>query len=213
MSQKTKYAIYVTIITIIMMVSYYFVIYTPTPQGVVLVREPIEEQYIIETKEHTQVYVQQYTQNQLQKIKVHITGEVINPGVYELYYGSRVINVVELAGGSTYRADLDKINLAGVVTDGQQIRIPKIGEINQGNSTTDSTYVQNNYNETASGIININTATREQLITLPNIGPARADTIISHREINGPFRQIEDIKDVGGIGMAIFESLRMLITV
>ncbi len=143
-------------------------------------------------------------------IMVHISGEIYNPGLVELPYGSRVIDAVNLAGGLKKEADLDKINLAKKLSDEEKIYIPKVGE--DINPIEDFTGVQTGVqNDSINGKININTCTKEQLMSLPGIGEVLAGRILEYREQN-QFKNIEDIKNVSGIGEKKFESIKELIT-
>lgn len=135
---------------------------------------------------------------------VHICGEVKNPGVYELPEGSRIFEAVEAAGGLTAQAAESSMNLAEKITDGMQIVILSREEMEMQESAA---------RETASGLVNINTASREQLMTLPGIGESRADDIIRYREESGGFQTIEDIKKVSGIKDAAFQKIKDSITV
>lgn len=135
---------------------------------------------------------------------VHICGEVENPGVYELPEGSRIFEAVEAAGGFTEQAAESSMNLAGKITDGMQIVILSQDEMRIQESAAE---------EAAAGRININTASREQLMTLPGIGEARADDIIRYREESGGFQTIEDIKKVSGIKDAAYQKIKDSITV
>lgn len=136
-------------------------------------------------------------------ILVHVAGAVKYPGVYELPPGSRVRDAVEKAQPNN-DADVNLLNLAAVVTDGQKIVVPRQGEtVSQPGPGSPG----------SSPLVNINTATLEELDRLPGIGPALAQRIIRYRETNGRFRVPEDIKNVSGIGEAKFEQLKDLITV
>ncbi|WP_353097137.1 helix-hairpin-helix domain-containing protein [Tissierella praeacuta] len=139
-------------------------------------------------------------------IMVHISGQVYNSGIIELEIGSRLIDAVNLAGGLKKDADIDKINLAKKLEDEEKIYIPKIGEelINDAIVTTDS--------KENSGKININTCTKEELVSLPGIGDVIAGRIIEYRETN-TFKSIDDIKNVSGIGDKKFEGIKELIIV
>ncbi|SES66349.1 helix-hairpin-helix domain-containing protein [Anaerobranca gottschalkii] len=137
-------------------------------------------------------------------IYVHVSGHVLNPGVYQLLSGSRVYQAIGLAGGPTEEGDIQKLNLAQIVQDGQKIIVP--GEKDEG---TDS-----NFNLSSDlGKININTAPSELLQTLPGIGPAKTQAIIDYRQKNGAFTKIEDIQKVSGIGPATFNQIKDKITV
>lgn len=136
------------------------------------------------------------------EVVVHIAGAVVNSGVYRLPEGSRVIDALEAAGGGTPDADLDALNLAEVLVDGRRYYVP----------TVEETAAGANPSRVAPAKININLATQAELETLPGIGPALASRIIAYRETNGPFRRIEDVKRVPGIGDKRFEELKDLIT-
>ena len=139
-------------------------------------------------------------------IYVHICGAVINPGVYQVPAGTRVYQALELAGGSSDDAYLSGINLADKLADGQKVYIPAEGENAEGILSTDSGGVQ-------SVMVNINTASEAQLMTLPGIGQSRAKDIINYRVKNGLFESIDDIMKVSGIKEAAFEKIKDLIKV
>ncbi len=158
--------------------------------------------------------------NNEEKVVVHVIGEVNNPGVVTLPEGSRIIDAINKAGGKTEEADLSKINLAFIVEDGTQIYIPRINEnLNQVNLISDGAGIgviinDSNLEENELEVkVNINTANKEKLETLPGIGETTAQKIIDYREANGKFKTIEDIKNVSGIGETKYESLKDKITV
>ncbi|HAJ95427.1 MAG TPA: hypothetical protein DCP02_04245 [Actinobacteria bacterium] len=147
-------------------------------------------------------------------LKVHICGEVNDPGVYETEKGSRIIDLIDIGGGKTEHACLDALNLAQKVSDGQRIYIPSEEEV------TDGSYLEgSNPGGSLSGdneyskIININTAASGRLEELPGIGPVTAENIIKYREKYGPFEKKEQLMDVSGIGPKKFEKVRDLIDV
>ena len=147
-------------------------------------------------------------------IMVHMIGAVYSPGVYEVPYGSRVFQVLDLAGGHTGEADLELINLVAVVHDGLQIRIPAIGDEPQeipheGQPSQGTTTAS----VAADGRVNINLANLTELQTLPGIGPVIAQNIIDFRDANGRFNSIEDLLNVQRIGAATFENIRDRVTV
>lgn len=155
-------------------------------------------------------------------IAVYVTGEVVNPGVYAVPAGERLTNVVELAGGATENADLDRVNLAAYVSDAAHYRIPAIGEASDGAANTaggdgtvsDVTGAANDGAAPACAVpVNINTATAECLETLPGIGSVRAQSIVAYREQAGPFVAADGITAVSGIGDGIYGRVADMITV
>ena len=142
---------------------------------------------------------------QEETITVHITGEIKYPGVVVLKNGDRIVDAIEAAGGETENADLDRVNLAYVLNDGDKIYIPnKNEEEEKGNIIT----TENEIGQEKKITININTATLEELIKLPGIGEATANKIIEYRKQNGKFQNIEELKNVPGIGNSKFENLK-----
>jgi len=140
-------------------------------------------------------------------VTVHISGAVMRPSVYTLPAGSRVLAVLEAAGGALEGADLERVNLARTLNDGEQVHI-----FAQGDQTPP--VVSSGYSVAPSSTtVNINTATQAELETLPGIGPVKAGDIIAYRTQNGPFKTIEDLLGVKGIGTKTFESLESLIRV
>lgn len=137
------------------------------------------------------------------KLIVDISGCVKKPGVYEFEDGTRLHDVIQQAGGLTEEADIDAINQAEVVTDGQKILIPEKLETMDGAEST--TFTQN---AVSNGKININQADSTTLQEIPGIGPATADKIIQYRDANGRFQSIEDLKNVSGIGDKTFEKMK-----
>lgn len=158
------------------------------------------------------------------KIKIYITGQIKNQGVYEVKENSRIADIIQEAGGLTDDANIDSLNLAYMVEDGMKIYIPKKGEkenniqddtniyVSDKNNTTDKVSENNKTND-KNQKININTATQTELETLPGIGTSTALKIITHRKENGKFNSIEDIKKVSGIGESKYEKIKTLIKV
>ena len=143
---------------------------------------------------------------------VHITGAVVDPGVYSQPPGSRVMDAIQAAGGLTTDADSTLINLAKMVEDGMQIWVPKqlVGDLERINP---GKLEENPVAGNLGALININTATQTELETLPGIGPVTAEAIIQYRQENGPFSEIQGIQAVSGIGPVTFEKIREFITV
>src|SRR5690554_6299146 len=141
-----------------------------------------------------------------EKILVHVAGEVLNSGVYELESGARVIDALMAAGGATSLANLDIINLAAPISDGEKIYIPSVIEkINQFNQNSSFTSYSSGG---SSGKININTADASELQKLSGIGPGKAKSIIDYRNKNGPFKSVDDLLNVSGIGEKTLEKIR-----
>ncbi|WP_353894327.1 helix-hairpin-helix domain-containing protein [Proteinivorax hydrogeniformans] len=159
-----------------------------------------EQQVNIESKE--QLLEKQDDDVPVERIIVHVSGEVKKPGVYQLTEGDRVIDAIDKAGGATKEGDKNALNLAAFIYDGDKITIPKEGESPQIESESSST-----------GRININRATEQELQELNGIGASRAEAITQYREDNGPFSSPEDIKNVSGIGPAIFNQIKEDISV
>ena len=154
---------------------------------------------------------------------VHVAGAVKNPGVYDVPSSSRVIDAIEKAGGATENADLDQINLAEYVSDGQKIEVPSFKRddtlsnyqlitdkfnLEKSNSTEEKSA-----EKSKSSLVNINTADSSELQSLPGIGPTIAKSIVEYREKNGNFETIEDLKNVTRIGDKTFDKLKDSITV
>ena len=177
-------------------------------------------------------------------VRVHVAGAVNNPGVYTLPAQGRAVDAIAAASGAAADADLDRVNLAGALSDGVQIYVPHRGETaapaqiqpnggtaNAGQANAANGVAQNGASHggtqpqpartlTASGNaqkgstpVNINTATAEELQSLPRIGPAMAQRIIAWREAHGGFRSVDELDAVPGIGPSMLENLRPLVTV
>lgn len=142
---------------------------------------------------------------------VDIKGEVNNPGVYQMEEGSRIIDVIDKAGGVLEEAETTAVNFAQILTDQMVIYVPKKGE----ELPTDSMITEGQLDNTEAEVtqVDINKAEKEILMTLQGIGPSKAENILSYREENGLFETIEDIKNVPGIGEVTFENLKDVITV
>ena len=149
-------------------------------------------------------------------IFIHVCGEVAAPGVYEMERGSRIYEAVEAAGGLTDAAAADVLNLAQVLEDGQQVRVPDQEEKErleeQGGALSFVTGGRPEQ-EAPAAKVNLNTATKEQLMTLSGIGEARAEAILAYRQESGGFRTPEDIMKVSGIKEAAFQKIKDEITV
>ena len=140
---------------------------------------------------------------------VHIDGAVVAPGVYELTGAlPRVNDAVIAAGGLAGDADTSVLNLAAVLSDGEKIHVPRQGEVMATGQNSSGAVSGPDVGASSSGVININTATAEELDTLPGIGPSTAAAIVEDRERNGPFASPEDLMRVSGIGEGKFSKLK-----
>lgn len=147
-------------------------------------------------------------ENNLKVMKVDVKGAVKHPGVYSVTEDERVIDVIAKAGGLLENGDESKINLSQKVADEMVIYVPYVGEEGTGIFAQESTS-----NQSATDKVNINQADSADLQTLPGIGPGKADAIIEYRDQNGPFKTIEDLMNVSGIGEKTFEKLKEHIAV
>lgn len=150
-------------------------------------------------------------------IKVYICGQVLNPDVYEVEEGLRIVDIIDLAGGASEEACLEIINLAGEVFDGQRIYIPSREEVEKNSSSffSSDNYPNGDTNNmfVANRIVNINYAGKRELESLPGIGPITAQSIIDYRTECGLFKNKEDLKKVNGIGEKKYEKIKELIRV
>lgn len=137
---------------------------------------------------------------------MHVAGAVVRPGVVRLWAGARVEDAVEAVGGPVVGADLDALNLAALCLDGSRIYVPRLGEVVDTGTPLDN----------SSGPVlrvNINTASSADLDALPGIGPSLARAIVQHRDLHGPFRTLDALLAVPGVGPSKLEQLRNLVTV
>lgn len=156
------------------------------------------------------------------KIKVDIKGQIKNPGVYEASSSDRVIDIIKKSGGLEKNADTDTVNLSKVIYDEMVIIIPIKKDAKEANTpkvvlkndagVNDIKQSTSNEKSINSGIVNINTASLKELITLTGIGESKANAIIEYRTKNGKFKTIDDIKKVSGIGSSLFEKIKNNIT-
>ena len=157
-------------------------------------------------------------QIEIPPVIIHIAGAVKNPGVYQLKPTDRIVDAVKIAGGATEEANLDLINLAVLLKDGQKIIVPyktysETGEEINANAYKHVARAYSSSPVSNSAKININTANATMLQTLSGIGPVLSERIIEYRNQNGLFGVIDDIKDVSGIGEKKFEGIKDLICV
>lgn len=161
-------------------------------------------------------------------IFVHVSGAVEDPGLYELDANSRVAQAIEKAGGFKEEADTTSVNLARILSDGEQLYVLMLGQDGMGieggaanthtmdaagTKETGMSNIGSGSKSTATGKVNINAASVSELVSLPGIGEATARKIVNDRTANGPFKNIEELTRVSGIGDKKLESLRELICV
>ena len=142
-------------------------------------------------------------------IYVYVTGAVKKPDVYKVEKDCRIYQIIDMAGGLSEDADVSAINMADKVYDGMKINVYRIGE-------ETLAVIQDNTNyekDSGSGMVNINTASKDVLMTLPGIGESKAESIIRYREENGNFEKIEDIMNISGIKEGAFRKIKDFITV
>ena len=157
---------------------------------------------------------------EMEKIAIHIIGEVKKEGIIYLDKGSRIVDAIKKAGGATKEADISQINLAYELQDGQKIYIPNKNEklseyitISSGNNVIIGENKSSVQTEGKEKKVNINTASVSELDSLPGIGPSLAQRIIEYREDNGNFKSIEELQNVKGIGEAKYSDIKDNITV
>lgn len=209
--KKVKIIIAFISIPIIIFLIYYI---NTKNDEIIISSNIIEENEVNEENEENE---KKETKEEIENIIVHVSGCVNKEGIVELPINSRVIDAINYAGGVKENADLSEINLASILEDGIKIYIPSLQEktenaFNENNDLNISSKINENISSNSTQKININTATQEQLDTLPGIGQSTALKIIEYRKENGKFKKIEDIKQVKGIGEAKFNKLKDLIT-
>lgn len=160
----------------------------------------------LELQQSDEKVASEVTESEPCNIFVYICGSVVSPGVYELSDGARVYEAIEHAGGFKEEAAQEAINQAEKVTDGQQIYIPTKEEVEAGETEVSKQWVGGD--SSLSGKVNINTASKDELMTLSGIGDSRAESIIAYRESNGPFQSVEELMNVEGIKEGVFNKIR-----
>lgn len=147
-------------------------------------------------------------------VTVHVAGQVANPGVYAVPAGGRVADAVIAAGGTAPEADVEQLNLAARLSDGERIYVPKKGEaLPAAPAAPAPAGAGANAGSGPAGPVDLNTATAEQLDALPGVGPATSKAILTYRANHGRFRSVTELLEVPGIGPAKLEALRPLVKI
>jgi len=146
-------------------------------------------------------------------VVVHVAGAVLRPGLVQLPAGARVADALSAAGGARPDADLDRLNLAALCVDGARVYVPALGQ--PAVPPVDGATANGGAAASSpdAGPLDLNTATEAELDALPGIGPSTAAAIVAHRDAEGPYRSVDDLDEVRGIGPARLEQLRELVTV
>lgn len=195
---KNKYVyIMIGVGILVIVIGYFFINFKREDE------DYIDESLILEDYNETEI-----NNNEIAKIKIHITGEVKNEGIVELEEGARIDDAIKLAGDVTELADLSKVNLAYELSDGQKVYIPSKNEEIEEYVSLDAGENVLEASEVIEGKININIADSSALQTINGVGESLAGKIIAYRELNGKFKSIEDLKNVSGIGEKKFEDIK-----
>ena len=216
---KKNKILLIVIVAIVAIISYYF-IFDRKEEWLNNQEQNLEIKEEIKTNDQIENNSNEQQLEKNENIIVHVSGAVNKEGIVELKNNSRIIDAIDKAGGLKDEADITNINLAYIIEDGMKIHIPSkeekestiIVESNIDSGTVEqSNEIKSNNNKKLK--ININTATKTDLETLPGIGESTALKIIEYRKKKGKFKLIEDIKQVNGIGENIFNKIKELITV
>ena len=148
-----------------------------------------------------------------ERVTVHVAGAVAKPGVYDLDAAARVIDAIEAAGGGAPDADLNRLNLAAKIADGQRVLVQRAGEAAPAGSASPGDSGSGGGSADPSALVSLNSATQAELETLPGIGPSLAGAIITERERRGGFRSVNELRDVRGIGEKRFADLKDKVTI
>lgn len=189
---------------------------------------PVEVQLPVASFDATVPVAVESLPTETSPLRVHVAGAVRRPGVYTLGAGARVVDALRAAGGATDAADLERINLAQTLLDTEQVVIPRrvnnrspvtVAPRHRPTKSTTTTVSAGSVTVVPGGAapvqekVNLNTATVDQLDTLPGVGPATAKAIVTHRTRKGPFSRLEDLLAIDGIGPKKLEAIRDLVTV
>ena len=183
--------------------------------------EEPKEEINKEEKKEIKNEIKEKKEKENTKVIIDIKGEIVNPGVYELTDKNNVNDAINMAGGLTKNSDTSNINLSKKLKDEMVIIVYSKKEIENMEKSNENTCEPCNNacitsedenskltNKESKSIINLNTATKEELLTLDGIGESKANAIIDYRNKNGPFKNVEEIKNVSGIGESAYEKLK-----
>lgn len=187
-------------------------------ETVVLLEEESEKEAASEEEAEQKSAKEEETKDQQktepETIVVYVCGEVKKEGVVTLPAGSRIYQAIEMAGGVTEEAEASWLNLAEVLTDGARIYVPGKEEVSEGNlAVPEGAGSSAGSSEASDGLVNLNQASKEELMTLPGIGEAKAEAILQYRTEHGNFGSIDEIKNISGIKDGVFEKIKDKITV
>lgn len=146
------------------------------------------------------------------RVKVHVVGAVVNPGLYELVGESRVADALTMAGGATVEADLTQVNLAAKIADGQQLVVPIKGVAPSAGAAAGAP-TGSGAGSPAGQPVNLNTASQAQLEELDGVGPKTAEKIIDYRTAHGGFKSLDELMEVEGIGPSKFDRIKQQVVV
>lgn len=167
---------------------------------------PADTEGNVEYEDH-QIVVDSYEETSegqnMDKVPVYVCGAVVKPGVYYVETDSLKVDALDMAGGLLEDGALDYVNLAEAITEGEKIYFPYKDEVTGGMDL-----MQGESDQESNGKVNINMATKEELMTLPGIGESKAEAIIRYREDNGPFRDIQDITNISGIKEGVYNNIK-----
>ncbi len=195
-SSQEKQVLMVLGLLIVIGMMFYFVTHLPS-------RQKPDSVSIIDTSNQ----IETTANNSVGKIYVHLSGAVKKPGVYTLANSTRLYEAIQIAGGALPLADLDSLNLSQALTDGQKVVIKsKAYNIEHTNKVAQGS------GEVVGTVLDLNSATIQELDTLPKVGPALAKRIVEYREKQS-FSTLEDLRKVKGIGAKMFEAIKPLVTI
>lgn len=191
---------YVSIITFFIICGIWYVLSAQKqPEEIISVKE----EQVVQVVDNTEIS-KEPEEDTREKIVVHVCGAVKSPGVYELEEDSRIYEALAKAGGVLENAAPEQLNQAAKISDGQQLYVPFQGETN--------VFTESQGGSSEAGI-NINTANKEELMTLPGIGESKAEAIIKYREEHGDFKDVQELTNIAGIKTSVYEKIKELVRV